>query len=154
MAESWRTRIERWRLNFFPAYRRCGARLIYIADDWREVRVALPLTMATRNYVGTMFGGSMFSAADPVYMVMFIKLLGPGYTVWTKEARIRFKRPGRSTLLARFTLSAEETETVRGIVDARRATERSYRIDLVDAEGEVCAEIEQILHIRRRQPSR
>lgn len=54
--ESWRTRLARWGFNFFPAYASMGGRIEYIAADWREVRVRIPLTWRTRNYVGTIFG--------------------------------------------------------------------------------------------------
>ena len=80
----------RWGFNVFPAYRGTGARVTYISADWREVRVALPLSWRTRNYVGTIFGGSLYGAVDPMYMIMLIRILGPGYTVWDKAATIRF----------------------------------------------------------------
>jgi acyl-coenzyme A thioesterase PaaI-like protein len=53
-------------------------RVTYIAADWREVRIQLPLNWRTRNYVGTIFGGSLYGAVDPIYMIMLIKALGPG----------------------------------------------------------------------------
>ena len=109
MAESRHTRLQRWRFNFFPAYRGAGARITYIAADWREVRIKLPLNWLTRNYVGTIYGGSMYGAVDPIYMIMLIHLLGPDYVVWDKAATIRFKRPGRTTLVARFVIDEAET---------------------------------------------
>jgi hypothetical protein len=36
----------------------------------------MPLSWRTRNYVGTIFGGSMNSAVDPIYMVILIRRLG------------------------------------------------------------------------------
>ena len=99
MPESWITKLTRWGFNFFPAYRGTGARITYIASDWREVRIKVPLNWRTRNIVGTIFGGSMYGAIDPIYMVMLIKILGPEYIVWDKAAAIRFKRPGKSTLV-------------------------------------------------------
>ncbi len=70
MPESIRTTLMRWGFNLFPAYRGTGGRITYIAADWREVRVTLPLNWRTGNYVGTIFGGSMYGAVDPLYMVM------------------------------------------------------------------------------------
>jgi len=62
MPESWKTRWLRWRFNFFfPAWRGTGATITYVADDFREVRVKLPLSWRTRNYVGTIFGGSLYA---------------------------------------------------------------------------------------------
>ena len=109
------------------------------AGDWSEVRVRLPLNWRSRNYVGTIFGGSMYGAIDPIFMIMLIKLLGPGYTVWDKEAKIRFRKPGRETLHATFRITEEELELIRSEVRANGKTERTYSVDLVNRDGVVCA---------------
>lgn len=151
MAESWRTRLSRWGFNWFPAYRSTGARIEYIAADWQEVRIRVPLTWRTRNYVGTIFGGSMYAAVDPIHMVMLIKLLGPGYEVWDKAATIRFRRPGRSTLRATFRLEGSEMEAIRHEVARAGKAERQYTVDLTDDAGEVCASCEKLLSVRVRR---
>src|SRR3954464_14803254 len=113
MPESLRTRLTRFGWNLYPVYRGTGGRIAYIDDEWREVRVEIPLSWRSRNYVGTVFGGSIYGAVDPVYMIMLMRRLGPGYVVWDKAASIRFKKPGRSTLHARFVLEDAELATVR-----------------------------------------
>jgi acyl-coenzyme A thioesterase PaaI-like protein len=150
MPESLRTRAFRHGFNFFPAYFGTGARIRYIAADWREVRIELPLGIRTRNYVGTIFGGSMYGAVDPIYMVMLIHALGRGYVVWDKAAAIRFLKPGRSTLHARFVVTEEELGAIRAALDTARSVDRVYRVDLVDAAGTVHAEVEKTLYFRRR----
>ena len=147
--ESLRTRLVRLGFNWFPAYRGTGARITFIAADWGEVRIRLPLSWRTRNYVGTIFGGSMYAAVDPIYMIMLIKRLGPGYTVWDKAASIRFLRPGRSALTATFTLDAAELERVRQRLRAEGRIECTYYVDLVNAAGERCAQCEKLIHVRR-----
>lgn len=150
MSESIRTRLMRWGFNWFPAYRGTGARITYIARDWREIRLRLPLSLRTRNYVGTIFGGSMYGAVDPVYMIMLIQALGPGYVVWDKAASIRFRRPGRTTLFARFTLDDAELDAIREILRAQETTDRVYTVELVDAEDVVHATVEKTIHVRRK----
>ena len=150
MAESSKTRLRRWAFNFFPAYRGSGARITYIAADWREVRVKLPLTLRTRNYVGTIFGGSMYSAVDPIYMVMLIQLLGPDYVVWDKSASIRFRKPGKTTLYARFVLDQAETDAIQAALAVHSSLDRVYQVDLTDSEGAVYALVEKTLYIRRK----
>src|SRR5512146_275198 len=113
MPESLRTRVERHAFNLFPAYRGTGGRVRYIAADWREGRVEIPLSWRTRNYVGTIFGGSLYGAVDPIHMLMLIRNLGRGYQVWDKAAAIRFRRPGRGTLSARFLLEEAELGAIR-----------------------------------------
>src|SRR5215217_7970498 len=98
MRETFARKIDRIKFNFFPAYRGSGARVTYIRDDYREIRVKIPLSWRTRNYVGTIYGGSMYSAIDPIYMLMLIRILGPEYVVWDKAAKIRFRKPGKGTL--------------------------------------------------------
>jgi acyl-coenzyme A thioesterase PaaI-like protein len=148
--ESWRTRFTRWGWNWFPAYRGTGARLTYIADDWSEMRVRLPLSWRTRNYVGTIFGGSMYGAIDPVYMLMLIKALGPGYIVWDKAASIRFRRPGREDLFAVFRIAPEVVAEIRTALETSEKLERDFTVDLVNAAGEVHASFHKLLSIRRR----
>ena len=150
MPESARTRLKRWGFNLFPAYRGTGARISYIAGDWREVRIRLPLSLRTRNYVGTIFGGSMYAAVDPILMVMLIRNLGRDYLVWDKSAAIRFRRPGRSTLYARFVLEQAELDAIRDALRETDRIDRDYRVELVDAEGVVHAEVDKTIQIRRR----
>ena len=148
--ESWRRRLTRWGFNLFPAFRATGARLTHVADDWREVRVRLPLNWRTRNYVGTLFGGSMYGALDPVYMIMLIKTLGRGYVVWDKAASIRFLRPGRETLFATFRLEDADVRAIRAAVAEKGKTEWSFTVELKNAAGEVHASCEKVLSIRLR----
>lgn len=148
--EGWRTRLTRWLLNLIPAWRGTGAWVTHIAPDWSRVEVRLPLSWRTRNYVGTIFGGSMYGATDPVHMLMLIKRLGSGYEVWDKAARIRFRRPGRSTLYARFELDDAELVEIRRSLEEVDRVDRVYHVDLVDSDGVVHAEVEKTVHIRRR----
>ena len=148
--ESLRMKLVRWGFNLIPAYWGTGARVTFIAADFRDVRVDLPLSWRTRNYVGTIFGGSMYAAVDPVYMVMLIRNLGRDYVVWDKTATIRFRKPGRGTLHARFTLSSEQLDDVRRQVAAKGRVDCVYSVVLTDRAGAIHAEIEKTIHIRRR----
>lgn len=154
MPESARTRLKRWGFNLFPAYWATGARIEYIADDFREIRVRVPLSLRTRNYVGTIFGGSMYAAVDPVYMLMLIHVLGPEYVVWDRSAAIRFRKPGRSTLFARFLLDDAELAAIRAATAGGDSTDRVYRVELTDAEGIVHAEVEKTVYVRRKDAPR
>lgn len=151
MKETLRGRLRRWAFNLIPAWRGTGAWITHIEADFSEVRVRLPLSWRTRNYVGTIFGGSMYGAVDPFYMVMLIKRLGPGYTVWDKGASIRFRKPGRSTLYARFRVDDDELAAIRAALQGSDRLERRYTVELTDAGDEVHAEVEKVVHIRRQR---
>jgi len=150
MPESFRSKRFRWGFNLFPAYRGTGGRVIYIADDWHEVRVKLPLNWRTRNYVGTIYGGSIYGAIDPIYMLMLMRILGDGYVVWDKAAKIRFRKPGRSTLFADFLLTPDEIGEIKDQASSARSIDRVYKLELKDKDGVVHAQIEKTLYISKK----
>ena len=153
MAESLKRKIERFLYNIYPAIRGTGGRVTYISDDYREMKVKLPLNWRTRNKVGTTFGGSMYGAVDPFYMIMMMKILGDEYVVWDRSAKIRFKRPGRETLYADFHITEEETDEILEVLETRKSTNRDYVIELRNAAGEVHAIIDKELYIaKKREP--
>ena len=150
MPESLRTRLTRLMFNFWPCYRGSGGRVTYIARDFREIRVRLRLSLRTYNYVGTIYGGSMYAAVDPLYMFMLIQNLGPEYVVWDKAATIHFKKPGRTTLFARFVIDDAELAAIRQALIGAPSIDRVYTIDLADKDGVIHATVEKTLYIRRR----
>ena len=148
MPESRASRLLRWKFNLFPAYRGTGARIAYIADDFHEIRIRLPLSWRTRNAVGTIFGGSIYGAVDPIYMIMLMRLLGREFVVWDKTAEIRFLKPGRATLYATFKIAEEELTEIRKAT-ANGPVDRVYTVDLVDAAGVSHATVRKTIYIRR-----
>ena len=125
--------------------------MIYIAADWHEVRIKLPLNWRTRNYVGTIYGGSIYASIDPIYMLMLMNILGKDYIVWDKAAAIRFKRPGKATLFADFNLSSEEIGEIKRLAETSRSVDRIYSVELKDKEGKVHARIEKTLYIAKKE---
>ena len=150
MPENFASKLDRIKFNFFPAYRGTGARVIYIADDYREIRVKIPLSWRTRNYVGTIYGGSMYAGIDPIYMLMLIKNLGRDYVVWDKAAKIRFKRPGKDTLFANFLITSAELAEIKASLRTEKSVDRIYIVELADKNGTVHALIEKTLYIAKR----
>lgn len=147
--ESWRARVKRTLFNLYPAFFATGARLTYFDGEFRELHVALPLSWRTRNYVGTIFGGSMFAGLEPLYRVMLIERLGPNYTVEDRCGAIRFRRPARTTLYARFRLDDGQLFAIRSDADTHGSTERLFTADLVDDRGVVHATVEKTIVIAR-----
>ncbi len=149
MLDALRSRLYRLGFNLFPAYRRTGGRVTHIAPDWSEVCVKLPHSWLTRNYVGTTFGGSMYAALDPFHMMMLLKRLGDDYVVWDREAEIRFKKAGRETLYARFTMPDAEIAAVKADLEATDtdAVDRHYTVDLIDADGTVHATVRKTVYV-------
>jgi hypothetical protein len=65
---------------------------------------------------------------------------------------VRFKKPGRGTLTARFAVPDEELRAIeRALANSEPSVDRVYQVDLQDADGAVCATVEKVVYIRRKQ---
>jgi hypothetical protein len=92
----------------------------------------------------------MYAAVDPMYMIMLMQCLGREYVVWDKAATIRFLRPGRTTLYASFRLDDAELGAIRSATSTGEPVNRTYNVDLTDADGVVHASVEKIIYVRRK----
>jgi len=144
-------RLMRFLFRFWPPFRGMGIRVREIAPDFRRVVVELRQQRLNRNWVGTHFGGSMFAMADPFYMIMMMQALGREYVVWDKAGAIRFLKPGRGTLTARFEVTQAMVEEAMQRTAAGEKYEPTYSVDVVNAQGETVACVEKTLHIRRKK---
>jgi hypothetical protein len=144
----------RLRLNLYAPFLGAGIRVKRLAPGWKEVDVEMKLRWWNANYVGTHYGGSLYSMTDPFFMVMLIENLGQDYIVWDKSATIRFKRPGRGTVTASFRLSDQQIDEIKQALNADKKIERVFTVEVKDESGTVIAEVEKLLHIRRKdQPT-
>jgi acyl-coenzyme A thioesterase PaaI-like protein len=147
MPESIKTKIQKLAFNFFPAYRGTGAWITYIDRNYREIRMKIPLNWHTRNYVGTLFGGSMFAAADPLYMIMLMKLLGKDYVVWDKSGSIRFYRPGTETIYAVFKISDDLLTELKEKVKNEHEINHDFIIEFKTKNGTQISQVTKTIYI-------
>lgn len=99
--------------NFSPMYKRSTAKITSVSDDLLNIKIKIPISYKNKNYVGTIFGGSMFSAVDPIPMVQLINILENEYIVWDKSAEIFFKIPAKENLYANFEYTADEIDKIK-----------------------------------------
>jgi len=123
-----------------------------VSPDFRSIKVKLKLRFWNANYVGTQFGGAIFSMADPFYMLMLINNLGPDYTVWDKSTHIFFLKPGRTDLFAEFSLSENELSEISQIVQETGRLEWTRCIDIRDTSGELIARVDKVISIKKKKP--
>jgi Domain of unknown function (DUF4442) len=142
------------RIRFYPPYLGAGVRVTHISDDFRSATVEMPLRFYNKNYVGTHFGGSLYSMCDPFYMLMLINILGPDYIVWDKAATIRFKKPGKGLVTAMFNIPEEQIAQIRAAADSQGKVEPQFQVTVKDQEGSVVAEIDKLLYVRKKSAAR
>lgn len=143
--------LVRLTFNLSPVYRRTGGKVIYVSEDLKEIRIKIPLSRKTKNYVGTIFGGSQFSATDPVFMFQLINILGDDYVVWDKATCITFKRPGKSTLENTFIVEDNLIERIKREVEKEGTYTFKLPILLTDQKGKVVSESEKSIYVASKE---
>ena len=144
-------RLARFLMNLAPCIRASGGRVVTLSNDFKHLRVRLRFSWLTRNLVGTIYGGSLYSSVDPFYMLMLMRILGPDYVVWDKSATIRFKRPARNTLFADFRVDDETLANIRDQVTRDGESTFTWTVALKDAAGTIYAECDKVLYVAKKE---
>jgi acyl-coenzyme A thioesterase PaaI-like protein len=133
-------------LSFYPPFLGAGIRVRRLPDGYESRMTLRPYN---RNYFGTHFGGSLYSMCDPFFVLALVERLGPGYTVWDKAAEIRFLRPGKGTVRARFEIPPPRVEEIRAAVEASGRLEPRFAAEILDDAGNVVARVEKLVSVKR-----
>ena len=137
-------------INFYGPFLGAGVRLEEMTKDYRYARVTMPLRFYNKNYMGTQFGGSLYSMVDPWYMLMLIKNLGREYIVWDKGATIQFKKPGTGTVQAEFRLNQEIIEEIKLHVKENKKMDYIFKVEVKDQSGKLICEVDKVVYIRKK----
>jgi acyl-coenzyme A thioesterase PaaI-like protein len=135
-------------INIYPPLLGAGIRSRSI--DEHTVDVEMNLTVFNRNVVGVHFGGSLYAMCDPWFMLILMRLLGSNYIVWDKAASIKFKKPGRGRVKARFHIPQEQVDQIRMDADREGKIEPTFSVNVLSEDGEIIAQVEKLLYVRRK----
>ena len=141
----------RWLFNLWPPYLCAGIRVLHIADDWRHVRVSLTRRWYNRNYIGTHYGGSLFSMADPFYMLMLIHNLPPDRRVVDQAGRIDFLALDRKRVTADFHITAEQIKEITQASENGKKVLREFTVDIVNTDGQPVARVNKTIYVRKKR---
>ena len=137
-------------MNTWPPFFFAGIRILEISPDYRRARVKLVKKTFNSNYVGTLFGGSLFSMTDPFFMIMTMKNLGEKYIVWDKRGEIEFVSPGKATVYGEFQITDEDLEDIRKNVADIGKYLKWFEVELKTAEGVLVAIVKKQIYFRAK----
>ncbi|MDO5744463.1 MAG: YiiD C-terminal domain-containing protein [Micrococcaceae bacterium] len=146
-------RVVRHGMSFWPPFWGAGIKVKEISADWRTATVLLRQRPWNMNYVGTHFGGSLFSMTDPFWMMMVLHNIGPGYIVWDKSGEIDFRKPGAGTLICTFELEETHLDDLKEKVAQDGKATMWFHVDILDAEEDIVATIRKEVYVRAKGPS-
>ncbi|MDB5127037.1 DUF4442 domain-containing protein [Mucilaginibacter sp.] len=119
--------------------------------DFKGVRVKIIKSIFNKNYNGSIFGGTIFAAADPFYPVLFDRVLNTGdrkLKIWSKSSKINFLKPALSSLSFQIILSDADIELAIHTLNTTGKYENSFPIDIYNNNNEVCVSLMNEVYIR------
>lgn len=143
--------IYKYGFNWSPMYRRTTAKIMEVSDDLHYIKIKLKLNWKNRNYAGTMFGGSMLAATDPIYMIQLIQILGNDYVVWDKAVEAKYKKPGKGTIYGEFVFTEKEIEAIKDTVSKNNQIDIVKTMSLIDHNNNIIATFNKTLYIADKE---
>lgn len=128
-----------------------GANVKVKTIDAFTIDTSMDLVETNTNYVGTHFGGSLYSMCDPFFMFLLMQNLGEEFIVWDKAASIDFIKPGTGKATARFHIPEVEIQQIRAEFLKVKKMNRIYVCEVKNEAGEVVARMSKTLYIRQKK---
>tara|TARA_B100000029_G_C17329829_1_gene871282 strand:+ start:66 stop:563 length:498 start_codon:yes stop_codon:yes gene_type:complete len=128
-------------------------KIIYVADNFLNIKVELKHTIWNRNPNKSLWGGSMFSAADPFFPVMLKqRILQKGYKTdfFTKATQVEYLKEAKSSLIFDFKIEESEFEVALNTLLNEKKYEHWFTVYGVDTVGKKCVEAKVQAYLRLR----
>lgn len=130
-------------LNLYPPFIFNRIKIQSISKDFTEVKVKIKKSIWNKNMAGTIFGGTLFSAADPFIAVMYWQIFSIRFNkkiiVWLKSAEIVYKKPADTDMFLYFKIDEEEILLAKKDLEEKGKHVSEYFVDLKNKQDEVCA---------------
>jgi len=141
----------KWAMRFYPPL---FFQRIWVKKFHREflgVTVKINHSLFNRNYNHSIFGGTIFSASDPFYALLFDQIMrrrGLKVRVWLKSAKIDYLKPGRSNLYFTITLDEAQIKEAETTLKTVGKFIKAFPMEIRNSKGEVCAIVMNEVYIR------
>lgn len=135
--------VFKWMMNLYPPFLFGRIRVNYVAKDFQHIQVKVRKSLFNKNLSRSVFGGTMFSAADPFFALMYWQNFAHQYDrkvkVWLKSAEIQYKRPAMTDLILDFRITQEDVEAAKEAIESKGKFTKYHEVELKDKEGKVSA---------------
>jgi acyl-coenzyme A thioesterase PaaI-like protein len=143
--------VLKWALRFYPPLLFQRIWVLRFEKDFRGVKVKVNKSLINNNYNNSIFGGTIFAAADPFYPLLFHQILihkGYQVRVWLKSAQISYLKPGRTDLFFEIHIDEADIEEIEQVLNTSGKHVKAYPIEMYNKEGELCVSVSSEVYIR------
>ena len=144
-------RMLKWALCLYPPLLLQRIWVVKIDKGFRGIHVKINRSLLNINYNNSIFGGTIFSAADPFYPVLFHQILSnKGYKlqVWSKSSSIHYIKPGLSDLYFKINITDDDIAMVESALKTEGKYMAHHPIDIYNKNGDVCVSVMNEIYLR------
>lgn len=141
----------KWILRFYPPLFFQRIWVVKFGEDFKCVEVKINKSFMNINYNKTLFGGTIFSASDPFYAILFdqiFKKKGFKTRVWLKSAHIQYLKPGNTDLHFKITINDSDIAEAQQQLNTEGKFVKTYPIEMYNKEGVLCALVQNEVYLR------
>ena len=141
----------KWMMNLYPPLFFNRIKVKRISSDFLEMDVVIKKSIFNKNLQGTIFGGTIFSSADPFHAIMYWQILaqkGIKVEAWLQSAEIFYSKPGASDLSLAFRLTHEDVTEVLQTLSIDGRVRKWHQIEVLNSDKAVCATVNLQVYLR------
>ena len=149
--------ISRMLINLYPPFLVNRVVVKYVSKDYQTVKVKIVKSIFNRNIQGSIFGGTIFSAADPFIALMYWQIFnhqGMFCEAWLKSARIDYLKPAKTFLFLHFEIAQNDVDAAKINLVENKRHECTHIVEMKDSFGVICATMETIVALKLKNKKR
>ena len=138
-------------MRFYPPLLFQRIKVQGFEKGYKGVSVKISKSFLNRNYNNSIFGGTIFSAADPFYPVLFYQVLTRrGYQIkaWSKSSAIRYRKPCKTDMHFSINLKDEDFAACEQQLNTTGKFRMAYPIDIYDQDSKLCVSLLSEVYVR------
>lgn len=143
----------KWLMNLYPPLLINRISVKSISQDYKQVEVRVKKSLLNRNLQKTIFGGTIFSAADPFHALMYwqiFRLRGIHCEAWLKRAEIQYLKPANSDLRLLFEITDDEIELVNSQLKEKGKAEMVHDTAILNKNNETVAFVKSTISLKKK----
>ncbi len=124
-----------------------------IHKDFKGAEIKVNRSLFTLNFGKAIFGGTIYSATDPFYAMLFGQIFrykNYKVTVWLKSASIQFLKPARTDLYFTIRITDEIIAEAEKELNHKSVFIKTYSIELYSKSNELYAIAKNEIYIKKK----
>ena len=140
-------------MEYYPPFLFMGVKIEHVAKDYSSLRFSLPLRWYSKNTHGTMFGGFICAAADPVAAILCGRIFRDAIT-WTKHQFVDFIKPGKGRLHATVKITEDDIKAINDALSTKGKIIYEFEFNFYDAHEVLVAKVRNGVYLRAKKKKR